>query len=121
MVAGSTPQGGSQCPFCRSVALDMLAHHTASCKHGGDVVAIYAEGRFCCILSSFPSFGGGQGRGEVIYGLGPNHVNSCSADVLIRGWDRGKPDAFNVTVMSVLSSATINEASAAVGAAAFAS
>ena len=41
-------------------------------------------------------------------------------DVRVQGWDRGKPAAFDVTVTSVLSSAIIKEASAAVGAAAFA-
>ena len=47
------------------------------------------------------------------------HVNSHFAVVLVQDWDRGKPAAFDVTVTSVLSSATIKEASAAVGAAAF--
>ena len=56
---------------------------------------------------------------EVGY-LGTGHVNSHPADVLVQGWDRGKPAAFYVTVASVLSSATINEVRAAVGAAAFA-
>ena len=56
---------------------------------------------------------------EVGYGLGTGHVNSRPADVLAQGWDREKRAAFDVTVRSVLSSATINEGSAAVGAAAF--
>ena len=57
---------------------------------------------------------------EVGYGLGIGHVNSRLADVLVQGWDRVKPAAFDVTVTSVLSSAIIKEASAAVGAATFA-
>ena len=36
---GLDTSGGSLCPFCPGVALDMLGHHAASCKHGGDVVA----------------------------------------------------------------------------------
>ena len=57
---------------------------------------------------------------EVGYGLSTGHVNSCPADVLVLGWDRGKPAAFDVAVTSVLSSAAINDASAAVWAATFA-
>ena len=48
---------------------------------------------------------------EAGHRLGTGHVNSCPADVLVQGWGRGKPAAFDVTVTSVLSSATINEAS----------
>ena len=54
-----------------------------------------SEGHLCCVLSSCPP------------------VGTCS------GLDSGKPAAFDVTVTSVLSSATINEASAAVWVAAF--
>eukprot|EP00731_Ephydatia_muelleri_P036887 Em0346g3a len=54
-----------------------------------------------------------------LYTRDTGHVNSHFAVVLVQDWDRGKPAAFDVTVTSVLSSATIKEASAAVGAAAF--
>ena len=94
--------------------VDMVNMLPPANMHSGDVVArhnhlrdIYAA---LCRRAHTPV---GEG-----YGLGPDHVNSRPADVLVQGWDRGKPAAFYVTVTSVLSSATINEASAAVGAAA---
>ena len=37
---------------------------------------------------------------EVGYGLARDHVNSRPADVLVQGWDRGKPAAFDITVAS---------------------
>ena len=54
------------------------------------------------------------------YGLGKDNVNSRPADVLVQGWDRGKPTAFDVTVTSSLTPVTLSEASVVVGAAAFA-
>ena len=58
---------------------------------------------------------------EVGYGLARDHINSCPADILVQGWDRGKPAAFDVTVTSLLTPISLNNASASVGAAAFAS
>ena len=46
---------------------------------------------------------------EVGYGLSTGHVHSRPADVLVLGWDQGKPAAFDVAVTSVLSSAAIND------------
>ena len=40
---------------------------------------------------------------EVGYGLGTGHVNFHPADVLVQGWDKEKPPAFDVTVTSVFS------------------
>ena len=54
------------------------------------------------------------------YGLTSDHVNSRPADVLVQGWDRGKPAAFDVTVASPLTPVTLNNASTYVGAAAYA-
>ena len=54
------------------------------------------------------------------YGLARDHVNSCPADVLVQGWDRGKPAAFDVTVASHLTPVTLNNASTSVGATAYA-
>ena len=59
-------------------------------------------------------------RVEVGYGLALDHVNSRPADVLVQGWDRGKPAAFDVTVASPLTPVTLNNASTSVGAAAYA-
>ena len=49
---------------------------------------------------------------KVGYGLARDHINSRPADILVQGWNRGKPAAFDVTVL--------NNASASVGAAAYA-
>ena len=55
------------------------------------------------------------------HGLPMDHVNSRPADVLVQGWDRGKPAAFfDVTVTSPLTAVILNNASASVGAAAYA-
>ena len=54
------------------------------------------------------------------YGLSRDHVNSRPADVLVQGWDRGKPAAFDVTVTSPIILVTLNNASASVGAGAYA-
>ena len=54
------------------------------------------------------------------YGLSRDHVNSGPADVLVQGWDRGKPAAFNATVTSPLTPVILNNASASVGSAAYA-
>ena len=52
--------------------------------------------------------------------LARDHVNSRPADVLVQGWDRGKPAAFDATVASPLTPVTLNNASTSVGAAAYA-
>ena len=57
---------------------------------------------------------------EVGYGLARDHINSHPADILVQGWDRGKPAAFDVTVTSPLTPVSLNNASASVGAAAYA-
>ena len=44
------------------------------------------------------------------YGLGRDNVNSRPADVLVQCWDRGKPTAFDVTVMSSLTPITLGVA-----------
>ena len=97
----------------------MLGHHAVSCKHGGDVVAA-RHNDLRDFFAAFCRRAHLSVKVEVEYGLGIGHVNSRPADVLVQGWDRGKPAAFDGTVISVLSSAIIKEASAAVGAAAFA-
>ena len=57
---------------------------------------------------------------EVGYGLARDHINSRPADILVQRWDRGKPAAFDVTVTSPLTPVSLNNASASVGAAAYA-
>ena len=54
------------------------------------------------------------------YGLSGDYINTHSADVLVQGWDRGKPAAFDITVTSPLTPATLRDASTSSGAAAHA-
>ena len=85
-----------------------LGDHAAYCRHGGDVVArpnhlrdIFAD---FCHRAHLPV------KVEVGYGLGRDNVNSRPADVLVQCWDRGKPTAFDVTVMSSLTPITLGVA-----------
>ena len=48
--------------------------------------------------------------------LSPNHSNSRPADILVQGWERGLPAAFDITVSSPLTPASLEEASASAGA-----
>ena len=115
---GLDTSGGSLCPHCPDIALDPLGHHAASCRHGGDVVARHNHLRD--IFANFCRRAHLSVRVEVGYGLARDHVNSRPADVLVQGWDRGKPAAFDVTVASPLTPVTLNNASTSVGAAAYA-
>ena len=115
---GLDTSGGSLCPYCPDIALDPLGHHAASCRHGGDVVARHNHLRDT--FANFCRRAHLSVRVEVGYGLARDHVNSCPADVLVQGWDRGKPAAFDVTVASPLTPVTLNNASTSVGAAAYA-
>ena len=54
-------------------------------------------------------------RVEVGYGLARDHINSRPADILVRGWDRGKPAAFDVTVTSPLTPVSLNNAMQCIG------
>ena len=54
---------------------------------------------------------------KVGYGLSGDHINTHPAYVLVQGWDRGKPAAFDITVTSPLTPATLRDASTVSGAA----
>ncbi|KAL5477538.1 hypothetical protein EMCRGX_G024349 [Ephydatia muelleri] len=96
---GLNTSTASSCPFCPGAVLDPLGHHATSCWHGGDVVTRHNHLRdtfaeFChrAHLSVRVS--------EVGYGLSGDHINTRPANVLVQGWDRGKPAAFDITVTS---------------------
>ncbi|KAL5509138.1 hypothetical protein EMCRGX_G004448 [Ephydatia muelleri] len=115
---GLYTSGGSPCPLCPDTALDPLSHHAATCRHGGDVVA--RHNRLRDIFANFCRRAHLSVQVEVGYGLARDHINSRPADILVQGWDRGKPAAFDVTVTSPLTPVSLNNASASVGAAAYA-
>ncbi|KAL5488731.1 hypothetical protein EMCRGX_G017716 [Ephydatia muelleri] len=87
-------------------------------RHGGDVVA--RHNHLQDIFANFCHRAHLSVRVEVGYGLARDHINSRPSDVLVQGWDRGKPAAFDVTVASPLTPVTLNNASTSVGAAAYA-
>eukprot|EP00731_Ephydatia_muelleri_P013116 Em0007g426a len=110
---GLDTSGGSPCPLCPDTALDPLGHHAATCRHGGDVVA--RHNRLRDIFANFCRRAHLSVQVEVGYGLARDHINSRPADILVQGWDRGKPAAFDVTVTSPLTPVSLNNASASVG------
>ena len=59
-------------------------------------------------------------RVEVGYGLSGDHISTRPADVLVQGWDKGKPTAFDITVNSPLTPATLRDVITSSGAAAHA-
>ena len=89
-----------------------------SCKRGGDAVIQHNQLRDefaeACRCAHF------QVRIEMDSGLTPDHNHSRPADVLVEGWERGKPVAFDITVTSPLCPAFLGEASQVAGAAALA-
>ncbi|KAL5468955.1 hypothetical protein EMCRGX_G030116 [Ephydatia muelleri] len=115
---GLDTSGGSLCPLCLDIALDPLGHHAATCRHGGDVVS--RHNRLQDIFANFCHRAHLSVQVQVGYGLARDHINCCPADILVQGWDWGKPAAFDVTVTSPLTPVSLNNASASVGAAAYA-
>eukprot|EP00731_Ephydatia_muelleri_P026672 Em0018g772a len=80
------------------VALDPLGHHAVTCRHGGDVVIRHNHLRdvfvdFCQRAHLSVSV-------EKGHGLTRDDSHTRPADMLIAGWDRSKPAAFDVTVKS---------------------
>ncbi|KAL5505389.1 hypothetical protein EMCRGX_G006811 [Ephydatia muelleri] len=115
---GLDTSGDSSCPLCPDTTLDPLGHHAATCRHGGDVVA--RHNRLRDIFANFCRRAHLSVQVKVGYGLARDHINSRPAEILVQGWDRGKPAAFDVTVTSPLTPVSLNNASASVGAAAYA-
>ena len=106
------------CPFCPDTALDPLGHHAVTCRHGGDVVICQNRLRdevfdLCCRAHLSVSVERG-------YGLTRNFTHTRPADILIAGWDRGKPAALDLTISSPLCSAILSESCHQAGAAALA-
>ena len=59
-------------------------------------------------------------RVEVGFGLSRDHTNTRPADVLVQDWARVFPAAFDITVTSSLTPATLRDASTSTGSAAYA-
>ena len=113
---GLDTSGGSLCPFCSGIALDPLGHHAISCRHGGFVVS--RHNHLCDTIANFCHRAHLSVKVEMGYGLSPSHSSSRPADILVQGWDRGRPAAFDVTVTSPLTPANLKETSTSAGVAA---
>ena len=85
-------------------------------RHGGDVVI--RHNRLRNIFAEFCHRAHLSVRVEVGQGLLRVQSNSLPADVLVDAWDRAKPAAFNVTVTSPLTPATLHDACNSAGVAA---
>ena len=80
--------------LCPEVAHDPLVQREVSCKRGGDAVIQHNQLRGVFAEASrhahFPV------RTEMGSGLTPDHNHSRPADVLVEGWERGKPAIFDI-------------------------
>ena len=102
-------------PFCQDVALDPLGHHAVTCRHGGD--GVIRHNRLRDVFVDFCRRAHLSVSVEKGHGLTRDHSHTRPADVLIAGWDRGKPAAFDVTVTSPLCPAILRESCRSSGAA----
>ena len=112
---GLDTSGLSMCPFSPDTALDPLGHHATTCRHGGDVVIHHNRLRddiFDLCRHAHLSV-----RLEKGNGLTRDLDHTRPADVLIAGWDRGKPAALDITITSPLCLAILGESCQQAGAA----
>eukprot|EP00731_Ephydatia_muelleri_P006380 Em0003g628a len=99
--------GWSMCP---DTALDPLGHHAVTCRHGGDVVIRHNRLRdevFNLCRRAHLSVSVERG-----HGLTRDLAHTRPADILIAGWDRGKPVALDLTITSPLCSAILRATAA---------
>eukprot|EP00731_Ephydatia_muelleri_P029188 Em0020g832a len=104
---GLDTSGRSMCPFCPATALDPLGHYAVTCRHGGDVVIRHNRPRdevFDLCRRAHLSVSVERG-----HSLTRDLAHTRPADILIAGWDRGKPAALDLTITSPLCSAILSE------------
>ena len=99
---------GLPCPLCPNTALDLLGHNAATCKKGGDVVTRHNRFRDAFVDFCHQAHIGVQV--EVGSTLTPDGSRSLPADVLVRDWIAGRFAAFDFTVSSPFSVASLNQA-----------
>ena len=101
------------CLYCPDHQLDPLGHHAVTCKGCGDVVLRHNSLRD--VFAQFCHRARLGGQLEVGHGYGAESSLSRLADILVPNWMIGKPAAFDLTVVSLLNSTTLNEAGARSG------
>ena len=111
---GLDTSGRSTCPFCPNTALDPLGHHAVTCRHGGDVIC---HNRLRDDIFDLCHHAHLSVRLEKGNGLTTDLDHTRPADILIAGWDRGKPAALDITITSPLCPAILGESCQQAGAA----
>ena len=103
---GLDTSGRSMCPFCPDTALDPLGHHVVTCRHGYVVICHnrLRDEIFDLCRRAHLSF-----RIEKGNGLTKDLDHTRPADILIAGWDRGKPAVLDITITSPLCPAILGE------------
>ena len=104
---GLDTSGRSMCPFCPDTALDPLGHHAVTCRHGGDVVTCH--NRLWDEIFDLCRHAHLSVRLEKGNGLTRDLDHTRPADILIAGWDRGKPAALDITITSPLCPTILGE------------
>ena len=100
---------GLSCSLCPNTALDLLGHHAVTCKKGGDVVSRHNQLRDVFVnLCNHAHLGVHVKVGS---NSTPDGSRSRPVDVLVRDWITGRFAAFDFTVSSPLSVASLNQAS----------
>ena len=99
---------GLSCSLCPNTALDLLGHHAVTCKKGGDVVT--RHNRLRDVFVDFCHQAHLGVHAEVGSNLTPDGSRSRPADVLVCDWITGRFAAFDFTVSSPLSVASLNQA-----------
>ena len=84
----------STCPYCPDTALDPLGHHAMTCRHGGDV--IISHNRLWNEVINLCRRAHLSVSVEKGHGLTRDLDHTRPADILIAGWDSGKPAALDI-------------------------
>ena len=103
------------CPFCPDTALNPLGHHAVTCRHGADVVI--RHNRLQDEIFDLCRHAHLSVRLAKDNGLTRDLDHTRPADILIAGWDRGKPVALDITIASPLCPAILGESCQQAGAA----
>eukprot|EP00731_Ephydatia_muelleri_P034398 Em0058g4a len=110
---GLDTSGGYLCPVCSQKALDPLGHHATTCTHGGDVVTRHNLLRDV-VANLFHQAHIGVTT-EAGYGLTHDNSRSRPANVLVTRWKKGFPAALDITVISPLNPAILDESCSTAG------
>ena len=89
---------GLSCPLCPNMALDLLGHHAATCKKGGDMVTRHNQLQDVFVDLCHQAHL--VVHVEVSSTLTPDGSRSRQADVLVRDWITDRFAAFDFTVSS---------------------